>query len=205
MIDSKIYSLFPVPVYITKLTRKFTNKEYNFIQKSKLNVYNNAGNTTSNDSYILNTKPFVNLKKELNNIVKDYFDKVIMSSNNIEPYITQSWLNYTEQTQHHHIHDHPNSLVSGVLYINADKDKDNIKFWNKKDQNIKLECKEYNSYNSSSWWIPIETLDIILFPSTLIHSVDIKKGTNTRISLAFNVFVKGNIGSKTDLTELKLC
>jgi hypothetical protein len=34
--------------------------------------------------------------------------------------------------------------------------------------------------------------------------VETKEGDNTRISLAFNVFIKGNIGNNKNLTELKL-
>jgi hypothetical protein len=34
--------------------------------------------------------------------------------------------------------------------------------------------------------------------------VENKKGKNTRISLAFNVFVKGTVGNNKDLTELIL-
>jgi hypothetical protein len=32
--------------------------------------------------------------------------------------------------------------------------------------------------------------------------VENKEGTNTRISLAFNVFIKGKIGNNKNLTEL---
>ena len=202
--QSTIHGIFPTPIYITKLTRQFSNKENKFIEKSKLDTYKNEGNLTSNDDYILNSKTFISLKKELDGIVKDYFNKVISPSNNIKPYITQSWLNYTEQAQYHHTHAHPNSLVSGVLYINADKDNDKIKFFKTMYQIIKPEIKEYNLYNSETWWFPVETLDVILFPSSLIHRVEVKQGTNTRISLAFNTFIKGTVGNNKKLTELRL-
>ena len=202
--QSTIHGLFPTPIYITKLPRQFSNKENKFIEKSKLDTYKNEGNLTSNDDYILNSKTFISLKKELDGIVKDYFNKVISPSNNIKPYITQSWLNYTEQAQYHHTHAHPNSLVSGVLYINADKDNDKIKFFKTMYQIIKPEIKEYNLYNSETWWFPVETLDVILFPSSLIHRVEVKQGTNTRISLAFNTFIKGTVGNNKKLTELRL-
>ena len=130
--ESTIHGLFPTPIYTTKLTKKFSDTENEFIEQSKLNTFKNEGNTISADNYILNAKPFSNLKKQLDEIVKDYFNKIISTSNNIEPYITQSWLNYTEETQYHHIHEHANSLVSGVLYINADKNNDKIKFFNNK-------------------------------------------------------------------------
>jgi uncharacterized protein (TIGR02466 family) len=204
MIEASIHGVFPTPVYITKLTKDFTKEEIRFIEKSKLDVYKNDGNTTSNNNYILNTKPLKNIKKKLNEIVEDYFQKVLSPANNIKPYITQSWLNYTEETQYHHMHEHPNSLVSGVLYINADKDNDKIKFYKKKYEPIRTEIKEYNFYNSTSWWFAVETLDVILFPSSLTHSVEVKKGHNTRISLAFNTYVKGTLGNNKDLTELIL-
>ena len=202
--QSTIHGLFPTPIYITKLTRQFSNKENKFIEKSKLDTYKNEGNLTSNDNCILNSKTFISLKKELDEIIKDYFNKVISPSNNIKPYITQSWLNYTEQTQYHHTHAHPNSLVSGVLYINADKDNDKIKFFKTMYQIIKPEIKEYNLYNSETWWFPVETLDVVLFPSSLTHRVEVKQGTNTRISLAFNTFIKGTVGDNKKLTELRL-
>jgi len=205
MIKSQINGLFPTPVYITKLTREFSENENQLVDDYKLKTYKNAGNVTSMNDYILENEQFSNLKKELTDIVKDYYDKVISSSDNIEPYITQSWLNYTKPNEYHHTHAHPNSLVSGVLYINADKDNDKIFFHkNNKHQTIKPTVKNYNLFNSDTWWFPVETLDVILFPSSLTHDVEIKQGDNTRISLAFNTFIKGKLGDNRELTELKI-
>ena len=202
--EAIINSIFPTPVYISKINRELTNKELQFINKTKLDVYKNEGNTTSNDNYILNHKSFKNLKEELDLRVKDYFDKVISPANNITPYITQSWLNYTETNQYHHKHTHPNSLVSGVFYINCDDKFDKIKFFKEGYQTIKPEIKDWNLWNSEAWWFAVKTGDIILFPSSLTHMVENKEGTNTRISLAFNVFIKGTVGNNKSLTELIL-
>jgi hypothetical protein len=119
MKEAIINSIFPVPVYFSNLNRNLTSLELKFVDKSKKDFYKNQGNITSNNNYILNEKPFANIKKELDLRVKDYFEKVISTSNNIKPYITQSWLNCTETNQYHHKHAHPNSLVSGVFYINC--------------------------------------------------------------------------------------
>ena len=43
-----------------------------------------------------------------------------------------------------------------------------------------------------------------MFPSSTTHKVEVKKGSNTRISLSFNTFYKGTIGSNKSLTELIL-
>jgi uncharacterized protein (TIGR02466 family) len=204
MVESTVNGIFPTPVYMSKLDRDLTKKELSFIDKTKLDVYKNEGNTTSNDNYILNQKIFNNLKTDLDLRVQDYFDKVISPSNNIIPYITQSWLNYTETNQYHHKHQHANSLVSGVLYINCDDKFDKIKFFNDKYQTIKTEVKDWNIWNSETWWFSVKTGDIILFPSSLSHKVETKEGINTRISLAFNVFIKGKIGDNKSITELIL-
>ena len=202
--EATINGIFPTPIYISKINREFTNKELSFIDKTKLDIYKNEGNTTSNDNYILNNKVFKNLKEELDLKVQDYFYKVISPANNITPYITQSWLNYTETNQYHHKHTHPNSLVSGVFYINCLEQHDKIKFFNERYQTIKPQIKDYNIWNSESWWFSVKTGDVIMFPSSLTHMVETKQGDNTRISLAFNVFIKGTIGNNKQLTELIL-
>ena len=203
--ESNINGIFPTPVYISKLNRELTNKELSFIDKTKLDVYKNEGNTTSNDNYILNHKAFKELKTDLDLRVKDYFNKIISPANNITPYITQSWLNYTEKNQYHHKHEHPNSFISGVFYINCNEEFDKIKFFKKFNYEIiKPQVKDWNIWNSESWWFPVKTGDIVLFPSSLTHMVESKEGDNTRISLAFNTFIKGTVGNNKSLTELIL-
>jgi len=203
-VEATINGIFPTPIYISKLNRKLTPLELKFVDKNKKDFYKNVGNITSNNNYILNEKPFINIKKELDLIIQDYFDNVISPANNITPYITQSWLNYTKTNQYHHKHAHPNSLVSGVFYINCHEEHDKIKFFNDNYKTIKLEVKNWNMWNSESWWFSVKTGDVILFPSSLTHMVETKEGDNTRISLAFNVFIKGTVGNNKNLTELVL-
>ena len=202
--EATINGIFPTPIYISKINRELTNKELSFIDKNKLDVYKNEGNTTYNDNYILNHKAFKNLKEDLDLRVQDYFEKVISPTDAITSYSTQSWLNYTETNQYHHKHQHPNSLVSGVFYINCDEKFDKIKFFNDTYKTIKPEIKDWNIWNSESWWFSVKTGDVILFPSSLTHMVENKEGTNTRISLAFNVFIKGTVGVNKSSTELIL-
>lgn len=199
---AEIHSLFPTPVYFTKINRKFSKQENDYFNKPT--KVKNIGNLTSKDKYVLDKKPFIKLKKELLDIVKNYYQQIICTSNDIEPTITQSWLNYTNKKEYHHIHSHPNSYISGVLYINADKENDKINFFRQRYEPIKPVIKSYNVFNAESWWFPVETYQVVLFPSYLTHSVEIKEGSNTRISLAFNTFYKGTIGLNSNLTELIL-
>ena len=200
-----IHSIFPTPIYTTKMDRGFTKQELQFVDNQKNKCSKNSGNINTKDNYILNRKEFKNIKKFLDECCKDYLEKIISPKNNIELYVTQSWLNYTEENQHHHQHAHPNSVVSGVLYFDCDKENDKIKFTNPVGyQQIKPEIKDFNIWNSETWWFALETGQLVMFPSSTTHQVDTKKGNNTRISLAFNTFYKGTIGSNSNLTELIL-
>ena len=201
----KIYQLFPEPVCTCSLERKLTQEELRIINEYKKETHKNEGNITSNNNYVLENKISKNLTKDLHTKVMDYFDKVVCTDNPITPYITQSWLNYTKSDQFHHQHNHPNSYASGVFYISADKEVDSITFYKPNvEDRIKLHVIKHNPFNSTTLRFPVETGNVFLFPSRLVHGVDRKKGTNTRISLSFNVFFKGTIGNKANLTELVL-
>ena len=201
-----VHSLFPEPVYVSTIGRALTKTELKTINKYKKETHKNDGNITSNDNYVLENKTLKNLKEDLQKRVIDYFDKVVCTSNSIIPYITQSWINYTETNQFHHRHFHSNSYVSGVFYIDAQKEVDSITFYRPGEiqKTIVLSVAQYNQFNSTNWGCSIQTGDVVLFPSSLHHGVQKKKGNNIRISLSFNVFFKGTIGKGRSLTELTL-
>jgi len=207
MKEPVIQNIFPTPIYTTKIDRPFTKQELQFVNQQKKHCTKNQGNINTKDNYILNRKEFKNIKKFLDKCCKNYLDTIICPKNNIELYITQSWLNYTETNQYHHQHQHPNSVISGVLYFNSDIKNDKILFSHPTIyQQIRPETdkEKYNLWNSKTWFFPVKTSDLFMFPSSTTHQVETKKGNNTRISLAFNTFYKGTVGSNDGLTELIL-
>jgi uncharacterized protein (TIGR02466 family) len=205
MTNAQIYQLFPTTIYKNQINKNLTKSELDFIISQKSKIHKNIGNKSSNDSYILENKELVNLKKQILNFVDDHTKNVLaVDTKKVTPYITQSWLNFTNVNEFHHLHNHTNSYLSGVFYIKAKKDVDKIFF--EKDMNYILhpEFTEFNINNSNSWWLPVETGEIILFSSKLKHFVEKVEKTDERISLAFNVFLKGTIGNNQDFTELVL-
>ena len=203
VIKAAISGLFPTPIYQAKLNRKFTKRELRFVEKTKTKIVSNFENFTSIDKYVLDNPSSATLKKEMELFVEDYFSKILAAPKTVIPYITQSWLNYTEPKESHHKHSHPNSYVSGVLYINANKAHDKITFAHNRYEQIKISNTGWNLFNSDSWFFTVESGDVIMFPSRLTHLVKPTKGKDTRISLSFNIFVKGNLGLAANLTELK--
>ena len=117
------YPLFPTLVTFSKY-KGLTQKEIKFLIQQE--ERGNKGNTTSVDTNILNNKKMEKLKKFIEKSVQEYFQNIYVPKNKVEPYITQSWCNYTKEGQYHHKHEHPNSFVSGVFYVQADRTKDKI-------------------------------------------------------------------------------
>lgn len=197
-----IYNVFPTAVGKFTLGRDFTEKELEYIKG--LETRPNQGNTTSKDNNLFDRKELKDLAKFCQESVASYLKEIYAPKNDVTLRFTQSWANYTNPGQFHHKHEHPNSFVSGVLYINADPTVDRIYFYKSKYEQIKLTTENFNVYNSDSWWFEVGTTDLMIFPSNLTHMVETTKSDQTRISISFNTFPKGYVGKDIDLTGLHL-
>ena len=197
-----INQVFPTPVVFSKLQRKYTDEEVAFVQKCSLNVTKNTGNTTSVDRYVLDDPAMADVKSFIQFYVNHFMTSIEAPYNPVDAYITQSWLNFTQPGEFHHKHEHPNSYLSGVLYINADPEKDKIYFFKSGYRRIVLPTEKFNHFNADSWWFNVGTCDMVIFPSYLTHMVEQTISTDTRISLSFNTFLKGYIGEENSLTSL---
>lgn len=205
MSDKKIYHLFPMVVHQDNIGREFDPEEMQFIIDCGNNKKRNVGNSRSQNSYVLEHPSMNNIKNYVLQNIEYYAKNLKRISDDVEFYITQSWINYTEKDEYHHMHKHHNSLLSGVLYIDVVEGIDTITFLDERSKGILFfDVDEYNTHNSETWWIPIKSGDIVIFPSSLFHQVEMTNGKKTRISLSFNTFVKGHIGNNMNLTELKL-
>ena len=201
-----INGIFPTPVYGAVDIKQITKLELDFVEKQKSKIRKNDGNTATLDTYVLEQVVFKDLKNILEQHLEEYLKEVICPlEENIKIYITQSWLNYTTVHQHHHIHSHGNSLLSGVFYFKADKKFDHIFFRRSSQPSLlSITSKEPNIYNIMDCKISVDKAMLLIFPSSLLHYVGTKEDDNERVSLSFNTFVKGNIGHPRSLTQLNL-
>lgn len=203
-----LHSAFPIPIAKSKLNRKFSREEAKEIEKIAKNCRDNQHNIVSSSSFIF--RDFLGLKDLESFIykhIKKYADTTLsIRGDNQSLEITQSWLNITNSGQQHHRHEHPNSIVSGVFYINTIKD-DSIIFYNPnhkiyKHLSLSHEKGEPDSYNNGLK-MGITAGELILFPSWLEHSVDINNTNESRISIAFNTKLKGQFGHEKFLTYVE--
>ena len=196
------HHLFPMPVSFFNLGRDLTDEESEFLlnQEEKPNV----GNTTSKERKLLESDKLAGLRKFVESSLDKYLKEILSPKQNVGLRITQSWINYTKPGQFHHKHAHPNSLISGVFYVKANKETDRIYFYKDGYQQIKLPVDQFNLFNSESWWLPVGTGELVLFPSHFTHMVETVNGDDMRVSMSFNTFPTGHIGDDDKLTGLEL-
>lgn len=191
----EIISMFPTCLLLNNIQREFTKDELDCILEYKDDVRENTGNITTNDVFVLENPRLYDLKRLVNESLNDYLRQIYHPINDVKLLTTISWLNFTDKTQYHHKHCHHNSVVSGCLYINAKKESDCIVFTKRATgENWQIQPNDYNAFNSNEFSVPVNTGDLVLFPSNLIHSVPKTDHDYMRISLAFNSFFSGELG-----------
>ena len=203
-----VLTLFSTPVYY--YTDFCSVKKIHYTNKDQKEVtVNKGGNFVSKDCYILERKSYKVIKDRILQGLENYTRNLLCVDDSVDFYITQSWLNINPPNTSHHLHNHNNSIISGVYYIDTPEDS-SITFQTQ-SQGIftsnpvfKFPLKEYNMINSGYWKYPVSTNSIIYFPSPTLHEVSVNTSKRNRISLAFNVFVKGEFGLDNELNRLTL-
>jgi uncharacterized protein (TIGR02466 family) len=202
MTTDNIFPLFAVPIYQDHIIDNL-DKEIEYIKKNIIYKLS-SGNYLSENTKILEIPELEVCKTICKKSLKLYSDLVFDCEQQL--YITNSWIAKTLPGQHHQVHYHPNSIVSGVLYLKAEKNKSTITFRKKsmlkKNYDFDYHFKSYNIFNSDAWTLPVESSQILLFPSWIDHEVSINKGQNERLILGFNSFVCGNFGKNNYSSDL---
>jgi len=102
------------------------------------------------------------------------------------------WFNINKMGNFNKPHNHRESLISGVFYIQTPKDCGNISFErHDHSQYFIPEDLEYRNFITGG----VVTLEVkqgllVLFPSWLIHEVEPSQSQTPRISMSFNYNVK---------------
>jgi uncharacterized protein (TIGR02466 family) len=131
-----------------------------------------------------------NIKNVFTDLKYEYDDYVI----------TDMWSNVSKKGEFHRPHTHSNNILSGVYYIQIDNnDRADIQFYDPRPQSDVLtpKVKEQNKENSHVWYWPSIVNRMVLFPSWLQHYVSTNDSNTPRISIAFNVMLKGIVGASS--------
>ena len=141
-----------------------------------------------------------------NTILKNWFDKCLkelkekeLRSAKPEIKTCLMWANKTTKFKFHHKHSHPNSIISGILYLNSAEGMGKTKFY--------YPNPWWHFQNAWGWWLDDQgqaveyeyevvpkTGMLILFPSHIRHSTSPNLCDEDRYTISFNSFVAGEIG-----------
>jgi uncharacterized protein (TIGR02466 family) len=122
--------------------------------------------------------------------------------------ITSCWVNKTRKLQAHHRHTHPNSFMSGILYLSEDHSGGLTDFiteniWWKNFKWLQF-CDSPNARTIQQKYTPKKG-KLLLFPSSLQHGVTAVLDNSVRYTISFNTFFSGPIcGTGKLLTRLDL-
>jgi len=185
--DYELFPLFPTVIYKKNLALELTQSELDALYNTDIYLQP-LGNGTSHNVLLLNNPAFARIKKLCLEHAQIYYTEVMKYDYKL--HMTNSWLNVTQENQAHDLHNHNNSVLSGVLYIKAKDSTPSITFSRlHPPMLLNFTSTEPTFANTLEWELPVEDNCIVIFPSQCFHYVKKNTTVNERISIAFNTFV----------------
>ena len=197
----ELLQIFPTPVLIIKYEHSI-EEEFKFIEKLKYIEQKTNGNFKSDDTYLLKHQELSEIKGFFLQSLNKFTQNILQTKQKLV--VTQCWTNRNPPHSKHHEHVHPNSIISGVFYFRQSKTLPPIQFSKSIQDGIKLSPEKYSNVNAETFLLPMVDGELVLFPSSLRHSVPINIGNEERYSMSFNTFCIDELGSKESLTHLNL-
>ena len=201
----QVYPLFSTPLYVNNVGQldlpDIKSLEYSSMAPT-------GGQTTflsTVDKHVLERPEFEKIRGVITGEIDFYAREVFCVNRDIEFYITNSWVNINRPGDQGGIHNHNNSLISGVLYLKTNDSSGDIIFYRDVmsllpfPPSLDLGMGPTNIYNCKHFGHRPKTGDICLFPSFVMHSVGLNESDQERWCLPFNVYVRGNIGGLHEL------
>lgn len=203
--SNAIFPLFPYPLVICGRKYAFTAAERRYI--SELEMIDNNGNSMSKNDRVLDSKELAVIRQFVDEQIFNYKKNLLRIKDANEIYITQSWVNKSNTDQFHPKHKHPNSVISGVMFLDENNDESlpPIRFHRTLEMfPLSFSFDELNEFNASAREFDPAQGMLMLFPSLLEHDVDMNKAERIRSSISFNTFARGTVGGREQLTEVDI-
>lgn len=110
--------------------------------------------------------------------------------------ITDSWANVNPPGHSHMIHTHPNNFLSGVYYVKAPEGSGDIEFVDPRQQALVLQPRVKVQTPQNAWKQRISPREgnLLIFHSWFQHQVKENLSKEDRISISFNIMLKGSVG-----------
>jgi uncharacterized protein (TIGR02466 family) len=196
-----IEHIFPTPIYVSSIDVGDINIDH---IKCRTNGPANIVNLSVTNDLLLE-EYFRDLKSKIDEHMSHFYHEVLGYDFDVFPEMSSSWLVRSLPGQESDWHIHANSLFSGVVYVKADENCGDISF--RKDPDItsflQPPIKQKTIYNHRVRRFNPKTGMLLIFPSNILHKVEINNANFERISIAFNYFVKGSFKEHISSLELR--
>ena len=201
-------NVWGIPIFSNNI--KINDKIINDLKSLPIERVHIDNGYNSLEKYVLNQKPFILLKNSILENLNIYLYKIIKIKKNINFKLMNSWVNVHKKGDWAQEHEHSNSYISGIVYLDVFGNSGNLIF--KKENNWTnifpkvplIDFEEYNETNSTTWTYVPKNGDIYLFPSFLKHSVEKNLNKKNRYSLAFNFLPSGKFGTDKNLDYMEI-
>tara|TARA_B110001454_G_scaffold36003_1_gene35470 strand:+ start:170 stop:775 length:606 start_codon:yes stop_codon:yes gene_type:complete len=139
-------------------------------------------------------EPFKWFAKDIGKAAFNIMDKLNYKADQLE--ITDMWGTVLKENETHPPHTHSNNFLSGVFYLDADDTMPGIIFQDPRPAADVFVPRKKTKTNENSNLLSYASKNnrLIIFPSWLLHWVPINKSKRDRISISFNIQVKGQVG-----------
>ena len=195
MVDVVSHNLFPTVVHQFTLDISYLDKKQmiSYINEGKLKP--NGMKQTEDDIHKMSY--FKNFKNEIITLNKTILDKLEYEYEDI--LITSMWGNLLFPSQTHSPHTHSNNFLSGVFYLQGDKDSSEIQFFDPRPQAGVLSPRMKKSTVENCNLVAFEPRENmgLIFPSWLQHWV--RPTDSERVSISWNIMIKGHYGEPRTL------
>tara|TARA_B100000085_G_C18352139_1_gene434778 strand:+ start:51 stop:671 length:621 start_codon:yes stop_codon:yes gene_type:complete len=196
MIHKTREELFPtsISIFDNVLEEEYIDSMVNDIVESSKTIGRKVNWQSNHNPKLYQHPKYKALGDKVLELSKVYIDDLLFEFE--EHYITDMWSNILKPGETHAPHTHSNNLVSGVFYLQSDTDSPAITFFDPRPQTSVLQpqVKKHVKQNSTMYYYPAKTNRMILFPSWLEHYVPQNNTNSNRISIAFNVMLRGQVG-----------
>lgn len=200
-------NIFSTPIYYKNISllKKDINNLINYSYE-RIKIDNGF---VSKDKYILNNKEFKKLKEHILKNIDTYLYDNLKIKRHIKFKMLNSWCMKHQTNDWADKHSHENSFISGILYLKTNINSGNLIFHRNEILNlfpntIKIEYEEFNLINSDYISINPKDGDLVLFPSSIKHSVSKNTSKEDRYCCAFNLFPYGEFGDINSSNYIKL-
>ncbi len=148
------------------------------------------------------SQPFSWFAQDIGKTAFDIFDKLNYNVQDIE--ITGMWGNILKPGETHPPHTHSNNFLSGVFYLESDAETGIIFSDPRPAADVLVPRKKTKTNENSNLLSYISKQNrLIIFPSWLVHWVPINKSKRDRISISFNIQIKGQVGEHHEFQSAK--